>query len=103
MPLFTSITNSVLNNSINNIPSLNTHKMARMSEPLIIGRVIGDVLDSFTPATKMFVTYGNKQVYNGHEFYPSAVTTKPRVEIQGGDMRTFYTLVIIFCFKSCFF
>lgn len=65
-----------------------------MSETLVIGRVVGEVLDSFTPTTKMFVTYGNKQVYNGHEFYPSAVTEKPRVEIQGGDMRTFYTLVI---------
>ncbi|KAL8516921.1 hypothetical protein ACS0TY_015245 [Phlomoides rotata] len=69
--------------------------MARMSEPLIVGRVIGDVLDSFTPATKMLVTYnGNKQVFNGHEFFPSAVTVKPRVEIQGDDMRTFYTLVM---------
>lgn len=69
-----------------------------MSDPLIVGRVIGDVLDSFAPSTKMFVTYnGNnkQQVYNGHEFYPSALTTKPRVEIQGGDLRTFYTLVIL--------
>ncbi|PIN05405.1 Phosphatidylethanolamine binding protein [Handroanthus impetiginosus] len=70
--------------------------MARMlTDPLIVGRVIGDVLDSFTPTTKMFVTYGNKQVYNGHEFYPSAVITKPRVEIEGDDMRTFYTLVMV--------
>ncbi|XP_020553319.1 CEN-like protein 2 [Sesamum indicum] len=68
--------------------------MARMSDPLIVGRVIGDVLDSFSPTTKMFVTYANKQVFNGHEFYPSAVVMKPRVEIQGGDLRTFYTLVM---------
>ncbi|KAK9291062.1 hypothetical protein L1049_009247 [Liquidambar formosana] len=69
--------------------------MARMSEPLIVGRVIGDVLDSFTPSIKMSVTYNNnKQVCNGHEFYPSAVTSKPRVEIHGGDMRTFFTLVM---------
>ncbi|KAK6139978.1 hypothetical protein DH2020_018103 [Rehmannia glutinosa] len=69
--------------------------MARMSDPLIVGRVIGDVLDGFSPNTKMFVTYnGNKQVFNGHEFYPSAVAIKPRVEVQGGDMRTFYTLVM---------
>ncbi|KAG6437250.1 hypothetical protein SASPL_102162 [Salvia splendens] len=28
---------------------------------------------------KMSVTYyGNKQVHNGHDFYPSAVTAKPR-------------------------
>ncbi|GER29073.1 terminal flower 1 [Striga asiatica] len=70
--------------------------MAKFScDPLIVGRVIGDMLDAFTPTTKMFVTYGNnKQVFNGHEFYPSAVAAKPRVEIQGTDMRTFYTLVM---------
>ncbi|KAL2533558.1 Protein TERMINAL FLOWER 1 [Abeliophyllum distichum] len=69
--------------------------MERTLEPLILGRVIGDVLDSFTPSIKMSITYnGNKPVNNGREFYPSAVDTKPRVEIQGGDMRTFYTLVM---------
>ncbi|KAG5556581.1 hypothetical protein RHGRI_006998 [Rhododendron griersonianum] len=58
--------------------------MARMSaEPLIVGRVIGDVLDPFIPTVKMLATYNNKQVSNGHELYPSQVTTKPRVEIQG--------------------
>nr|AFA42328.1 TFL1-like protein [Fragaria x ananassa]AFA52237.1 TFL1-like protein [Fragaria x ananassa] len=68
--------------------------MARMSEPLAVGRVIGDVLDSFTPTTKMIVTYNTKLVCNGHELFPSAVTAKPRVEIQGGDMRSFFTLVM---------
>ncbi|GFQ06925.1 protein self-pruning [Phtheirospermum japonicum] len=70
--------------------------MAKMSsDPLIVGRVIGDVLDIFSPSTKMFVTYGNnRQVFNGHEFFPSAVDSKPRVEIQGTDLRTFYTLVM---------
>ncbi|KAL6141767.1 hypothetical protein ACLB2K_060054 [Fragaria x ananassa] len=68
--------------------------MARMSEPLAVGRVIGDVLDSFTPTTKMIVTYNTKLVCNGHELFPSAVTAKPKVEIQGGDMRSFFTLVM---------
>ncbi|KAK8593562.1 hypothetical protein V6N12_045639 [Hibiscus sabdariffa] len=67
---------------------------SRMGEPLIVGRVIGDVLDSFIPSIKMSVTFKNKQVFNGHEFYPSTVATKPRVEIQGGDLRTFFTLVM---------
>jgi hypothetical protein len=68
--------------------------MARISEPLIVGRVIGDVLDSFIPSIKMCVTYNNdKQVCKGLELHPSSVTTKPRVEIQGGDMRSFFTLV----------
>lgn len=68
--------------------------MARILEPLIVGRVIGEVLDPFNPSVKMVVTYNsNKLVCNGHEFYPSAVGCKPRVEVQGGDMRSFFTLV----------
>ncbi|AES82026.1 putative phosphatidylethanolamine-binding protein [Medicago truncatula] len=69
--------------------------MARMSqEPLIVGRVIGEVLDSFTTSMKMTVSYNKKQVFNGHEFFPSTINTKPKVEIDGGDMRSFYTLVM---------
>ncbi|XP_021289460.1 protein SELF-PRUNING-like [Herrania umbratica] len=68
--------------------------MSRAAEPLVVGRVIGDVLDSFIPSTTMSVTFNNKKVFNGHEFYPSTVATKPRVEIEGGDMRTFFTLVM---------
>nr|QAB04919.1 TFL1a [Platanus x hispanica]UCU84652.1 TFL1a [Platanus x hispanica] len=68
--------------------------MARMLEPLIVGRVIGDVLDSFSPTVKMTVTYNNKQVCNGHELFPSSVNTKPRVEVNGSDMRSFFTLVM---------
>nr|QLM02220.1 terminal flower 1_1 [Hypoxis decumbens] len=69
--------------------------MARVLEPLIVGRVIGEVLDSFNPSVKMMVTYNsNKMVCNGHEFFPSAVASKPRVEVQGGDMRSFFTLVM---------
>ncbi|KAI3942133.1 hypothetical protein MKW98_003732 [Papaver atlanticum] len=69
--------------------------MAKMLEPLSVGRVIGDVLDSFTPTVKMSVTYNcNKQVCNGHELFPSTVTTKPKVEVHGGDMRSFFTLIM---------
>nr|AZL87180.1 terminal flower1-like d [Petunia x hybrida] len=68
--------------------------MARNLEPLVVGRVVGDVLDSFNPTVKMTVTYNNKQVCNGQELLPSAVTIKPRVEVQGGDLRTFFTLVM---------
>ncbi|KAJ8493394.1 hypothetical protein OPV22_015115 [Ensete ventricosum] len=70
--------------------------MARVSsDPLVVGRVIGEVIDSFSPTVKMTVTYNsNKLVCNGHEFFPSAVVSKPRVEVQGGDMRSFFTLVM---------
>lgn len=74
--------------------------MSRAAEPLVVGRVIGDVLDSFIPSITMTVTFNNKRVFNGHEFYPSTVATKPRVEIEGGDMRTFFTLVITLFFTS---
>nr|CAI61980.1 TERMINAL FLOWER 1 protein [Impatiens balsamina] len=64
------------------------------TEPLAVGRVIGDVIDPFVLAVKMLVTYNNKQVYNGYELFPSQITSKPRVEVHGGDLRTFYTLVM---------
>ncbi|KAL4297935.1 hypothetical protein GQ457_12G011650 [Hibiscus cannabinus] len=68
--------------------------MARAVEPLIVGGVVGEVLDPFIPSIQMSVTFCDKRVFNGHEFYPSTVVTKPRVEIEGGDMRTFFTLVM---------
>ncbi|KAK4760562.1 hypothetical protein SAY87_005455 [Trapa incisa] len=65
------------------------------TDPLVVGRVIGDVVDHFSPSVRMSVTYSsNKQVYNGHELFPSAVTAKPRVEVHGGDLRSFFTLVM---------
>lgn len=68
--------------------------MAKLSQALVIGRVIGDVVESFTPTVKLNVTYNsNKQVYNGHELFPSVITMKPKVEIEGGDMRSFFTMV----------
>nr|GMD68474.1 Dt1 [Ipomoea batatas]GMD88447.1 Dt1 [Ipomoea batatas] len=69
---------------------------SRAMEPLILGRVVGDVVDPFTlTSLRIVVTYNNKLVSNGHEFFPSAITTKPRVEIHGtDDLRTFFTLVM---------
>ena len=68
--------------------------MSRSVESLVVGRVIGEVLDFFSPCVNMVVTYNsNKLVFNGHEIYPSAVVSKPRVEVQGGDLRSFFTLV----------
>ncbi|XP_015872811.2 protein SELF-PRUNING [Ziziphus jujuba] len=66
-----------------------------MANPLVLGRVIGDVVDSFSPSIRITVTYNsNKKVYNGHEFFPSSLTVKPKVEVHGGDMRSFFTLVM---------
>lgn len=72
------------------------------SNPLVIGRVIGDVVDNFSATIKMSVTYNsNKHVYNGHELFPSTVTSKPRVEVHGGDMRSFFTLVLFLYIYKC--
>ncbi|XP_039117983.1 CEN-like protein 2 [Dioscorea cayenensis subsp. rotundata] len=69
--------------------------MGREMEPLVVGRVIGEVLDYFIPSIKMAVSYNsNKLVFNGHEFYPSALTSKPRVEVQGEDLRSLFTLLM---------
>lgn len=70
--------------------------MARvLSDPLKVGRVIGDVLDPFIPTIKMSVFYNKKEIFNGYELFPSTVTTRPRIEI-GGDMRSLFTLVYIY-------
>ncbi|KAI9195424.1 hypothetical protein LWI28_014725 [Acer negundo] len=66
-----------------------------MSESLVLGKVVGDVVDYFNPSVKVIITYNSmKQVYNGHELFPSVVTHKPKVEVQGGDLRSFFTLVM---------
>ncbi|RCV16924.1 hypothetical protein SEVIR_3G181300v4 [Setaria viridis] len=57
--------------------------------------VIQDVLDTFTPTVPLRITYKNRLLLSGAELKPSAVASKPRVDIGGNDMRTFYTLVLI--------
>ncbi|KAG6496510.1 hypothetical protein ZIOFF_044377 [Zingiber officinale] len=68
--------------------------MARPSDPLVLGRVIGEVIDPFIPTVRMTVNYNSHNlVCNGQELFPSAVVAKPRVEVQGGELRSFFTLV----------
>ena len=62
-------------------------------DPLVVGRVINDVLDPFTKSISLRVTYGNKVVNNGCELKPSQVVNEPRVDIGGDDFRNLYTLV----------
>ncbi|OIT29746.1 PREDICTED: CEN-like protein 1 [Nicotiana attenuata] len=68
---------------------------SRVVEPLVVARVIGEVVDSFNPSVKLNVIYnGSKQVFNGHELMPPVIAAKPRVEIGGEDMRSAYTLIM---------
>ena len=67
--------------------------MPRDRDPLVVGRVIGDVIDSFTRSISIRATYNNREISNGCELKPSQVVNQPRVEIGGTDLRTFFTLV----------
>ncbi|XP_044355970.1 protein MOTHER of FT and TFL1 homolog 1 isoform X3 [Triticum aestivum] len=65
---------------------------AQRGDPLVVGRVIGDVVDPFVRRVALRVGYASRDVANGCELRPSAIADPPRVEVGGPDMRTFYTL-----------
>ncbi|KAG8380342.1 hypothetical protein BUALT_Bualt06G0005600 [Buddleja alternifolia] len=71
--------------------------MPRDRDPLVVGGVIGDVLEPFTRSIGFRVIYNhnNREVNNGCEFRPSQIINQPRVEIGGEDLRTFYTLIMV--------
>lgn len=66
------------------------------ADPLVLSNVVGDVIDPFNRSISLRVWYNNRPVYNGVGLKPSAVINKPRVEVGGVDLRTFYTLVSLF-------
>ncbi|KAL2320431.1 hypothetical protein Fmac_029400 [Flemingia macrophylla] len=69
--------------------------MARDGDPLVIGGVIGDVLNPFTSSVSLTVVFNNRAISNGLELRPSHVVNRPRVTVGGEDLRTFYTLVMV--------
>ncbi|KAK7272874.1 hypothetical protein RIF29_13914 [Crotalaria pallida] len=70
--------------------------MPRSTEPLVLGRVIGDVLDPFSSSIYLKVVYdNNREVINCCELKPSQIVNRPRVEVGGDDLRTFYTLMMV--------
>ncbi|KAF9619308.1 hypothetical protein IFM89_006495, partial [Coptis chinensis] len=82
-----------LSQKIKIITTLST--MPRERNPLVVGRVVGDVLDPFIRSVQLTISYGTREVTNGCEFRPSVLVNQPRVEIGGDDLRTFYTLVLV--------
>lgn len=62
-------------------------------DPLVLARVVGDVVDPFMRLIFLRVNYGQRQVTNGLDLRTSQVLNKPTVEIGGDDLRNFYTLV----------
>ncbi|XP_020088329.1 protein FLOWERING LOCUS T-like isoform X2 [Ananas comosus] len=69
--------------------------MPRGRDPLVLGQVIGDVLDPFVKSATMRIIYDNKELTNGTGLRTSAVSSQPRVEIEGTDQRKLYTLVMV--------
>lgn len=70
-------------------------------DPLVVGRVVGDVIDPFVRTTNLGVSYRPRTISNGCELKPSMVVHQPRVEVGGSNMRTFYTLVRINAHNNC--
>ncbi|KAI4350393.1 hypothetical protein L6164_004852 [Bauhinia variegata] len=64
-------------------------------DPLVLGGVIGDVLDPFTSSLPLRVSFGNREVTNGCDLRPSQVQNPPAVGIGGDDFRNLYTLVMV--------
>ncbi|XP_013614721.1 PREDICTED: protein TWIN SISTER of FT-like isoform X3 [Brassica oleracea var. oleracea] len=70
-------------------------------DPLVLARVVGDVVDPFMRLISLTVNYGQRQVTNGLDLRTSQVLNKPTVEIGGDDLRNLYTLVMVSrCAKS---
>ena len=69
--------------------------MGRSNDPLVLGCVIGDILDPFTRSVSMRVVYNNKQeVMNSCDLKPSQIVNQPKVYIAGEDLKNlYYTLV----------
>ncbi|XP_047339793.1 protein MOTHER of FT and TFL1-like [Impatiens glandulifera] len=62
-------------------------------DPLIMCRIIGDVVDEFVPTTAMNVYYATKHVTNGCSIKPSMAFNPPTVTISGLP-NELYTLVM---------
>ncbi|KAL5096057.1 hypothetical protein RYX36_000384 [Vicia faba] len=68
----------------------------KSSNPLVLGNVIGDVLDPFANSVSLKVVYeNNKEVINSGELKPYQIVNPPRVQVGGNDLRTLYTLVMV--------
>ena len=66
--------------------------MAASVDPLVVGRVIGEVLDMFVPSVNMSVYYGPKHVTNGCDIKPSMAINPPKITLSG-HTDELYTLV----------
>ncbi|KQJ91783.1 protein TWIN SISTER of FT [Brachypodium distachyon] len=63
-------------------------------DPLIVGGIVGDIVDYFDASARLRVSYNNREITNGSELRPSQVANQPTVQIAGLS-RSLYTLVMM--------
>ncbi|CAM0913989.1 unnamed protein product [Alopecurus aequalis] len=63
-------------------------------DPLIVGNIVGDIVDYFDASARLKVLYGGREVTVGSELRPSHVASQPTVRITGLS-RSLYTLVMV--------
>uniref|UniRef100_A0A2N9GYU7 Uncharacterized protein n=1 Tax=Fagus sylvatica TaxID=28930 RepID=A0A2N9GYU7_FAGSY len=57
--------------------------MAASVDPLVVGRVIGDVVDMFAPTVNLAAYFGSKHVTNGCDIKPSIAVNPPKMTLTG--------------------
>eukprot|EP00271_Cylindrocystis_brebissonii_P000384 TRINITY_DN10477_c0_g1_i1.p1 TRINITY_DN10477_c0_g1~~TRINITY_DN10477_c0_g1_i1.p1 ORF type:complete len:259 (-),score=41.92 TRINITY_DN10477_c0_g1_i1:677-1453(-) len=71
-------------------------KLSKSTEVLALGKVIGDVIDTFTPTVDLQIKYGDKRVTNGFELKPNETASPPETFFfLGGKATDLYTLVMV--------
>jgi len=66
----------------------------KSTNPLVVGSIIGEVLDPFTNSvSSRIVYYNNKEVIHSSELKPFQIVNPPRVQVDKNDLRTLYTLI----------
>jgi protein FLOWERING LOCUS T len=61
-------------------------------DPLIVGSIVGDIVDYFDASARLRVLYDNREITIGSELRPSHVANQPTVQITGLS-GSLYTLV----------
>uniref|UniRef100_A0A0E0MKW0 Uncharacterized protein n=1 Tax=Oryza punctata TaxID=4537 RepID=A0A0E0MKW0_ORYPU len=70
--------------------------MSMSRDPLVVGNIVGDVVDHFGASALLRLFYNHREMTSGSELRPSQVAGEPAVQITGGrDGRALYTLVMV--------
>lgn len=68
--------------------------MSMSRDPLVVGSIVGDVVDHFGASALLRLFYNHREMTSGSELRPSQVAGEPAVQITGDrDGRALYTLV----------